>query len=140
MPRWIANPLVAISFAITLGLIAAKPLQADEAAQKVISDQISAFQQDDFATAFTYASPMIKGMFGTSERFGEMVRNGYPMVWRPSEVEFLGTRDVGGALVQDVLIRDADGVYYELEYEMIAGEDGWKINGVRVRRAGEGTA
>ena len=140
MPRWIPHFILVMTVTLTLALTAVKPAKADDAARQVISDQLTAFQQDDFATAFTFASPMIKGMFGTSERFGEMVRNGYPMVWRPSEVEFIGVRDVGGALVQDVLIRDADGVYYELEYEMIAGEDGWKINGVRVRRAGEGTA
>ncbi len=140
MPSRIVATLLSLLLALMVGLGTSKSASADDAARKVISDQLSAFQEDDFVTAFTFASPMIKGIFGTSERFGEMVRNGYPMVWRPSEVEFLDTRDVGGALVQDVLIRDAEGVYYELEYEMIAGEDGWKINGVRVRRAGEGSA
>ena len=38
-----------------------------------------AFKAVDFAQAFTYA-PNIKGMFGTADRFGMMVRNGYPMV------------------------------------------------------------
>ncbi len=140
MPRWISTLLAVLVLTLGLGPTSNGPAKADDAARQVISDQIAAFKQDDFVTAFTFASPMIKGIFGTSERFGEMVRNGYPMVWRPSEVEFLGEREIGGALVQDVLIRDADGVYYELEYEMISGEDGWKINGVRVRQAGEGTA
>lgn len=62
------------------------------------------------------------------------------MVWRPAEVEFLGERDEGDALMQDVLIQGADGVYYELEYEMIQGPGGWKINGVRVKSTGEGLA
>ena len=118
----------------------AMPARADDAARQVISDQLDAFQQDDFDTAFTHASPMIQGIFGSSERFGQMVRNGYPMVWRPAEVEFLGERDEGDALMQDVLIRGADGVYYELEYEMIQGPGGWKINGVRLKRTGEGLA
>lgn len=118
----------------------AMPARADDAARQVISDQLDAFQQDDFDTAFTYASPMIQGIFGSSERFGQMVRNGYPMVWRPAEVEFLGERAEGDALMQDVLIQGADGVYYELEYEMIQGPGGWKINGVRVKRSGEGLA
>ncbi len=63
-----------------------------------------------------------------------------PMVWRPSEVEFLGTERIGRALWQNVLMRGADGVLYEVEYEMIPGEDGWKINGVRVKKADEGLA
>ena len=69
--------LIATLFA---ALLLALPVRADDAARQVISDQIAAFQQDDFETAFTYASPMIKGIFGTPERFGQMVREGYPMV------------------------------------------------------------
>lgn len=116
------------------------PAKADEAARQVISDQLDAFQQDDFETAFTYASPMIKRLFGNSQNFGNMVRNGYPMVWRPAEVEFLEAEPQGEGLRQNVLIRDSEGVYFELEYEMIPGEDGWKINGVQVKRANEGLA
>lgn len=129
--------LIAMMFAT---LLLSLPVRADDAARQVISDQIAAFQQDDFETAFTYASPMIKGIFGTPQRFGQMVRDGYPMVWRPSDVEFLEAEQIGKSLVQDVLIRDAEGVLYEVEYEMIQGEDGWKINGVRVKRAPEGLA
>lgn len=129
--------LIAMMFAT---LLLCLPVRADDAARQVISDQIAAFQQDDFETAFTYASPMIKGIFGTPQRFGQMVRDGYPMVWRPSDVEFLEAEQIGKSLVQDVLIRDAEGVLYEVEYEMIQGEDGWKINGVRVKRAPEGLA
>lgn len=125
---------------LTVILFMALPARADDAARQVISDQMEAFQQDDFETAFTYASPMIQGIFGSSERFGQMVRNGYPMVWRPAEVEFLEAEPEGDALVQNVLIRDADGVYYELEYEMIQGPGGWKINGVQLKRTGEGLA
>jgi hypothetical protein len=129
--------LIAMMFAT---LLLSLPVRADDAARQVISDQIAAFQQDDFETAFTYASPMIKGIFGTPQRFGQMVRDGYPMVWRPADVEFLEAEQTGAALVQDVLIRDAEGVLYEVEYEMIQGENGWKINGVRVKRAPEGLA
>ncbi|QFT93424.1 hypothetical protein FIU86_11285 [Roseovarius sp. THAF9] len=125
---------------LVVSFLLAMPARADDAARQVISDQLDAFQQDDFDTAFTHASPMIQGIFGSSERFGQMVRNGYPMVWRPAEVEFLGERDEGDALMQDVLIQGADGVYYELEYEMIQGPGGWKINGVRVKSTGEGLA
>lgn len=114
---------------------------ADESAvQQVISDQIAAFQVDDFATAFTFASPSIKRMFGDSDRFGQMVRNGYPMVWRPADVQFLEAETFDNGVRQHVLIRDQDGVYYELQYDMIEGKEGWKINGVLVKRAGEGTA
>ncbi|WP_422029412.1 DUF4864 domain-containing protein [Roseovarius sp.] len=126
--------------AILVTLALALPAKANEDIEKVISNQIDAFLADDFETAFTYASPMIKGIFGTPERFGQMVRQGYPMVWRPSEVNFLSIDRRGKELWQNVMVRDAEGALYILEYQMIPGETGWLINAVRVRKATEGTA
>ena len=112
------------------------PLAADEAGiQSVISDQINAFQSDDFETAFTFASPTIKQLFGSPERFGTMVRTGYPMVWRPSKVEYLSLETVRGALVQQVLITDQNGALHTLAYFMIETGDGWQINGVQILQA-----
>ncbi|WP_135501911.1 DUF4864 domain-containing protein [Roseovarius aestuariivivens] len=125
---------------IVAALILLLPARADEAARQVISDQIAAFLEDDFETAFTYASPKIKQIFGGPERFGEMVQHGYPMVWRPADVKFLNAEQIGAGLRQGVLVRDAAGVFYELDYEMIAGQDGWKIDGVRIRQLPEGNA
>ena len=59
---------------------AARAEDAAGAIRQVISDQIAAFQADDFATAFTFASPGIRAIFGTPGRFGAMVRGGYPMI------------------------------------------------------------
>ena len=121
-----------ITFAAELTL-AAVPSHAQQAQiEGVISDQLDAFMADDFGRAFSYASPSIQGMFQTPENFGRMVRNGYPMVYRPDEVEYLGVEDMGGILRQRVLIRDAGGAFHTLEYDMIQGEAGWKINGVRL--------
>ncbi|MEM6588700.1 MAG: DUF4864 domain-containing protein [Pseudomonadota bacterium] len=114
--------------------------KANDAVRSVISSQIDAFLKDDFATAFDFASPMIQGIFGTPERFGAMVRNGYPMVWRPSDVEFLSAEDRDGAVIQTVKITDGTGRLYYLEYEMIETDQGWLINGVRIEEAGDGLA
>ncbi|MDJ0993095.1 MAG: DUF4864 domain-containing protein [Dinoroseobacter sp.] len=115
---------------------AASVAQADDAAdiQATIGAQIEAFKADDFAEAFTYASPMIQSMFGSSERFGVMVRNGYPMVWRPAEVQYLSLEERGGSLYQKVLVRDLQGGRHVLEYQMIKNMAGWRINGVRLVR------
>lgn len=102
---------------------------------RVIGGQITAFQADDFAAAFDYASPGIRGIFGTPERFGQMVRQGYPMVWRPSNVEFLDLRQDGSTTIQQVLVRDAKGVPWLLDYQMVRGGAGWQINGVQIRVA-----
>ena len=102
--------------------------------EATIGAQIDAFKADDFATAFSFASPNIQGFFGGSERFGQMVRNGYPMVWRPSDVQFLELRDVAGALWQRVQIRDQSGTLHALDYQMIQQDGDWRINGVQLVR------
>jgi hypothetical protein len=98
----------------------------------VISAQIDALRADDFDTAFTFASPTIQRIFGNPERFGAMVQQGYPMVYRPQSLRFLDVAERGGALVQRVLMTDAQGRAHLLEYEMVAGSGGFLINGVRL--------
>ncbi|MEX0366362.1 MAG: DUF4864 domain-containing protein [Ruegeria sp.] len=119
---------------LSLGLAVSAQAQSDEI-EANIRAQIEAFKADDFATAFTFASPSIRDIFRTPDNFGAMVRNGYPMVWRPAEVEFLELRDISGALWQKVRITDADGTVHVLDYQMINLESGWKINGVQILEA-----
>lgn len=114
-------------------LFAAPAAQAQEpsAIPDVIGQQLEAFEADDYARAFTFASPMIKGYFQTPENFGAMVREGYPMVHRPDAVTFGTRRTEGSSIYQTVTIRDAEGRYHALEYEMIPdGQGGWLIDGV----------
>ncbi|MEX0329612.1 MAG: DUF4864 domain-containing protein [Ruegeria sp.] len=105
-----------------------------------ISAQIQAFKADDFATAFTYASPNIQRLFGTPEKFGTMVRRGYPMVWRPADVRFLELREIAGNLWQKVMITDGNGRVHILDYQMVQRENGWKINGVQLLRNSDPSA
>jgi hypothetical protein len=125
---------------IVVGLIVSLFLSGAAAAQDsdiraTIGAQIEAFKSDDFAGAFTYASPSIQGLFQTPDNFGAMVRRGYPMVWRPSDVRFLELREVGGLFLQRVMVTDAGGVVHVLDYQMIQQENGWKINGVQLLKA-----
>jgi peptide methionine sulfoxide reductase MsrB len=108
--------------------------------QSVIRDQIDAFQSDDFESAFTYASPDIQRLFGSSKVFGQMVRNGYPMVWRPSALRFLEQRQDESAIWQRVLVRDEKGRSHLLDYQMIPTENGWRINAVQLLPATGPTA
>ena len=120
-----------LAIAMVLGL--AQGAQAQEKAiETVIWNQMQAFQQDDITEAFGFASDGIKGIFGTPERFGDMVRRGYPMVHRPGEVRFLELREVAGSLWQKVLVRDQSGVLHVLDYQMIQTSDGWRIGGVQL--------
>lgn len=112
--------------------------KADEAALRaVISSQIEAFLAEDVDRAYSFASPFIQRKFGTPETFGTMVREGYPMVWRPSDVTFLDAEVVAGKLWQSVMARGPAGKAWIVDYEMVELEDGWKINGVQVRAAPE---
>jgi hypothetical protein len=123
-----------LSLLVALGLSGS--VSADGAGiEATISGQIEAFRADDFDRAFTYASPGIQGLFGTSQNFGLMVRQGYPMVWRPAEVEYLELREIAGNLWQKVRITDAAGTLHILDYQMIETESGWKINAVQVLEA-----
>jgi hypothetical protein len=121
--------LLAVS--LSAGLASGVFAQSDEI-EANISAQIQAFRADDFATAFTFASPNIQRLFGDPENFGIMVRRGYPMVWRPADVRFLELREISGALWQKVMITDGDGRVHLLDYQMIQQENGWKINGVQL--------
>lgn len=97
-----------------------------------IQGQIDAFLSDDFVTAFTFASPSIRTMFRTPENFGAMVRNGYPMVWRPEAVQFGALRTKDGGLWQQVFVQDAKGQAYVVEYQMVQVDGAWRIAGVQV--------
>ena len=120
-----------MGLALTLGLISGAWAQATDI-EDVISDQIEAFQADDFEEAFTYASPNIRMLFRTPQNFGRMVTQGYPMVWRPAEVTFLELEELGSGYSQKVQVVDAEGRVHILDYRMLQTTDGWKINGVQL--------
>ena len=80
-------------YAMLFSACLALPVAAQEAPiQKTIQSQIDAFLADDFARAFTFASPNIKGIFGTPENFGAMVKKRLSDGLPP-----LGGRDAGPA-------------------------------------------
>lgn len=120
----------ALSFAQTA-------LSADDRAQfqKVILDQLHAFQRDDGAAAFSLAAPGIRETFGTPETFMEMVRDGYQPVYRPQSFEF-GQATVGPyGPEQRVFVRGPDGKDYIAVYPMERQSDGrWLVNGCMLKR------
>jgi hypothetical protein len=125
-----------VFIALLLSAVVAAPLSAQEgreqAIQSLINDQIAALQADDFSTAFSFASPMIQRLFGNSENFGAMVRQGYPMVYRPKSVRMLGVREDGGLVWQRVMVTDRAGATHLLDYQLIKTPEGWLINAVQL--------
>ncbi|WP_137111445.1 DUF4864 domain-containing protein [Rhodobacter sp. SY28-1] len=123
------NGLYAVLLAACLALPAAAQ---EEPIRNTIQSQIDAFLADDFARAFTFASPNIKGIFGTPENFGAMVKQGYPMVYRPAQVEMGELREIAGNLWQRVRVVDQAGAAWYLDYMMIETAEGWQINAVQL--------
>ena len=122
-----------IGFILGCWLIASSAFAQDNSAiEDVIGGQLEAFNARDIDEAWTFASPNIKRLFGNSANFGNMVKQGYPMVWDNSDVRFLELRDVRGSLWQKVMVRDAQGGLHILDYQMVETADGWQINGVQL--------
>jgi hypothetical protein len=128
----LARMMAALVLALMLG--SAPSHAQDRGIEETITQQLEAFKIDDFGAAFDYASPTIKNIFRTPENFGAMVRQGYPMVWRPGVVTYLEQREIAGAIWQKVQIVDGAGRVHILDYQMIQTAEGWQINGVQLLR------
>jgi hypothetical protein len=105
----------------------------------IIEGQMAAFQRDDGAAAFAFASPAIQAIFGTPDNFLAMVRSGYAAVYRPRAVAFesIIAGDVGQP-VQLVRVVGPDGEAVIAAYEMTRLADGtWRINGCVLLKAPE---
>jgi hypothetical protein len=119
--------------AVVLLIATIAPAWADKAEiQKTIQSQINAFQEDDFEVAFEFASPNIQRIFKSSKRFGVMVSQSYPMVYRPADVRFLELEAVQDEFWQKLQIQDQQGRYHIMAYRMISVDGKWLINGVQL--------
>ncbi len=105
------------------------------AIRQVIESQLAAFQRDDAAGAFAFASPKIQQMFGDPATFMTMVRTGYEPVYRPRRFEFLDLRALQGQPAQEVFFVGPDGREVLAIYVMDRQPDGsWRIDGVYLVR------
>ncbi len=104
---------------------------ADAAAiRQVIQSQLDAFRQDDWPAAFGYAAPSIQAKFVDPDVFSQMVRSGYPQVYRPKAVEFRELSATQWGPTQRVFVIGPDGHAYMAYYSMERQPDGtWRISG-----------
>lgn len=134
--------LVAAGFTLGLTHRPAAAQSAGEAAaiEGTIRSQIEAMQVDDWGRAFTYASPMIQGIFRDPETFSRMVANGYPMVWRPKSYRAGALTATPGGYDQTMLFEDRQGRLFIADYHMKLIDGEWRVNGVTIRPAPDESA
>ncbi|MGD9880369.1 MAG: DUF4864 domain-containing protein [Reyranella sp.] len=111
------------------------------AIRETIQSQVEAFRRDDGEAAFGYASPDIRRLFGTSDVFMDMVRQGYQAVYRPRVFDFLEIVDLHGQVTQKVHVVGPDGRPVMAFYPMTRLPDGtWRINGCYLQAPDEHSA
>jgi hypothetical protein len=107
-----------------------------QAIQQVIQSQLDAFQRDDAAAAYSYATPTIREKFGDAGNFMQMVKTGYTAVYRPRSVNFDRLVDTEYGPDQILRLIGPDGLAYTAHYMMQKQSDGsWMINGCYLTRA-----
>jgi ketosteroid isomerase-like protein len=106
--------------------------------EEVITAQIHAFRHDDATTAFSFAAPSIKAMFGDAPHFMAMVQQAYPLVYNQQSFSF-GTSTIDhGLLIQKVQFLGANGDEALALYTMEKEPDGkWRIAGCSLIKSGD---
>ena len=123
--------------AFLLASFAAEVPEADaKGARAVIQAQLAAFASDDAKRAFSFATPQLRELFGSADRFIAMVRTGYPVVYRPASVAFLKPELEGADVLQAVHMTDASGVLWLVLYRLERQRDkSWRISACQVFEA-----
>ena len=109
-----------------------------EAVRYTISSQIDAFKDNDVKKAYTFAAPNIQAQFPSPDIFGLMVRNGYPIIWKPKSYKFTTFKDLGNRCIQRVLFQSYNGSLESYDYILEKNGSVWKIAAVlTIKSAGE---
>ena len=124
--RLVATLGLAVSLAAHAGGVSKADAQKVRA---VIQAQLDAFAADDARRAFSYAAPGIRQMFGTPERFLAMVREGYPVVYRPASIGYLKPEANGRTVIQAVEMADGEGTLWVAIYQLERHQGAWRITG-----------
>lgn len=103
----------------------------------IITDQLSAFINNDATLAYSYAAPIVKMRFPTADSFMNMVEKGYGAIYRSTSHDF-GRSHLAddNEFFQELILTDTQGKTWQSIYvlqEMAAGD--WKIKSVHIRRS-----
>lgn len=94
----------------------------------VIEAQLAAFEADDAARAFAFATPQLREAFGSAANFMRMVRSSYPVVYRHASAAFLKPVLEDGVVTQGVHLTDGRGQLWLALYRLERQRDrSWRI-------------
>ena len=96
------------------------------AAQKIIVAQLEAFKADDYDEAVKYQSADLRGSFGSTEQFRQVIKKNYPQFANYKEVKWGKARSDGPMLQIQIVITGQDDVQIAALYSMIKEEVGEK--------------
>lgn len=127
---------LAASWVLVFGIIgSARASQVEpedvSAIRAVIESQIDAFKRDDAETAFALVSPEVQEMFRAPDIFLEMLKIGYPSLFKPGSYFFGAPLLEDGSAVQPMRIIGSSGTSIQAIYLLERQPDtSWKIGGV----------
>jgi hypothetical protein len=102
----------------------------------VVSKQLQAFSNDNALEAFSYASPKIKSIFENPNNFIAMVKESYPSVYRPKNINIGTVKILQGIPILPVYLVGPDGNFVTANYSMQKQPNKqWKIDGCIVTKA-----
>lgn len=137
---FVTAALLACAVLVTSTLLLLGPADAqtvtaevESSTQRVIADQLDAFQSKDYDRAFSHAAPTIKQIFKTKDNFIRMVRGGYSVLYNPDSYIFGRNFNMDGTIHQEVIATDEKGKQWQAVYTLRQQPDGsWKITGVKM--------
>lgn len=98
---------------------------------KVVREQVRAFREDDFASAYRQVSASFQERFNI-ESFSELARTEYPALLRAERVEFGAVRFEGRHALVPVYFFLPDGDVVPCVYILVNEDAAWKIDAARV--------
>jgi hypothetical protein len=137
LTQFLTDWVVILALLLMAAQAASASLRAadEKAVRSVIQAQLSAFATDDANKAFSYAAPNIQQMFGKANNFLAMVREQYPVVYRPASVTFLKPETMklygkNTEVVQQVQMTDTDAGRWTATYSLAQQKNkAWRITG-----------
>lgn len=127
--------LLLMAFTLPAWPVQAAPftLADEKAVRSVVESQLAAFAKDDANKAFSFAAPNVREAVGNAAGFLDMVKRGYPVVYRHASVAFLKAEGKDDAVVQRVQMTDADGTGWLAVYTLERQKGNlWRITGCQV--------